>query len=70
MSRVTGWHSRETFGGTSLTSYRSGKRIAATDHCCAIVRTCPECFSRYVSTPEQPQHACTLSRSDEVRRGA
>jgi len=59
MSKRTPWSTHLTFGGEALTSRACyGRRVAATDHCVAIVRTCPVCFTRYVATPEQPAHDC------------
>ena len=48
----------EAAGGAPMTSRYTQQRIAARDHCVAIVRTCPQCHSRYVATPEQPEHGC------------
>ena len=69
MIREPGWHTAPTFGGTALTSRRSGKRIAATDHCCAIVRTCQRCYSRYVATPDAPHHGCAPTVADATFGG-
>lgn len=55
--RDTNWASWSTFGGESLTSRRTGKRIAATDHCVAIVKRCAECLETYVARPGEP-HVC------------
>lgn len=57
MSRRTNWSTHLTFGGESLTSRACYKRrVAATDHCVAIERVCPHCYSKFIATPEQPQH--------------
>lgn len=60
--RTTNWSTHETFGGEGLTSRWTQKRVAATDHCVAIIKRCPRCFSDYVATPgHPPDHACLVS---------
>ena len=56
--RITNWSTRPTFGGTPMTSRYTQQRIAATDHCVAIVRRCANCHETFVATPEQPEHDC------------
>jgi hypothetical protein len=55
-TKQTEWSRERTFGGSGLTSWRSGKKIAATDQCVALILVCPRCYERFVSTPEQPRH--------------
>lgn len=54
--KTTEWHSSPTFGGDALTSRYTGKKIAASDLCVAIIRTCPRCYSKFTATPAQPYH--------------
>ena len=49
-----GWaRSFTSLAYTPMTSRYPGKRVVATDHTAAIIRTCPKCFSRFVMTAEQ-----------------
>lgn len=42
------WSSHATLGGTPMQSW-VGKRVAATDHCVAIVRRCGGCLDQFVA---------------------
>jgi hypothetical protein len=68
-TKQTGWHRTRSFGGTGLTSWRSGKKIAATDQCVALILVCPRCYSKFVSTPDQPEHDCHEAHVDAAFRG-
>lgn len=52
----TNWSTHATFGGTPMVSRYTQQRVAATDHCVAIIRRCPVCFATYVDRPGQPLH--------------
>ena len=57
--RRTNWSTHLTFGGEALTSRACyGRRVAATDHCVAIIKRCPHCLETYVARPERPCHDC------------
>lgn len=59
--KETNWYrGGASFGGEALTSRATGKKIAATDHCVAIIRTCPACHEKYVARPNQPEHGCAV----------
>lgn len=61
--RRTNWSTHLTFGGEPLTSRACfGRKVAATDHCVAIVRTCPHCYGKFVATPTAPNCACLESQ--------
>lgn len=67
MSRRTNWSTHLTFGGESLTSracYR--RRVAASDHCVAIERVCPHCYSKFIATPNARYHGCTKGIAEEA----
>ncbi len=55
--RRTNWSTHLTFGGEPLTSRAClGAKVAATDHCVAIIKTCPHCLSPYLATATEPTH--------------
>ena len=57
-TKRTNWSTHSTFGGSPLVSRATGKAFAATDHCVALVKTCPRCFEKYMATPEKQDHGC------------
>jgi hypothetical protein len=59
----TNWSTHPTFGGTPMVSRYTQQRVAASDHCVAIVRRCPVCFEVYVDRPGQPVHCLDPQRN-------
>lgn len=60
--KQTGWSTFPTHGGSALTSRWTQKRVAATDHCVAIIRRCPQCFESYIDHSDRPDlHRCADS---------
>lgn len=57
-TKRTNWSTHPTFGGSPLVSRATGKAFAATDHCVALVKTCPRCFEKYMATPTKQDHDC------------
>ncbi len=51
----------DSLGGMALTSRWTGKRIAATDHCAAVVKRCPDCLDVFIQS-RTSTHECRQQR--------
>lgn len=65
--RRTNWSPDVTFGGEPLTSRYTQQRVAASDHCVAIVRRCERCHETFVATPKRPKCSCQWLSTEDAR---
>lgn len=66
-----GWSRRyPTLAGTPLVSW-VGRKVAASDHCVAIVKRCATCGETYIMHAGDPTDACEAHRPalHEIERG-
>lgn len=63
--RERGWaRSFTSLAYTPMTSRWPGKRVIATDHTLAIIRTCPQCFEPYLVKAGAPDRCSRCAPAD------